>query len=301
MPTPSSCFVTLFDLTKADRLKEILLEQGFTISKPSYSLFSGKKKGVSCTLYESGKLMVQGKEMQEFIEFILEPQILEKFERGYEKELTDAFPHIGIDESGKGDFFGPLCIAGVYADVEQIHKLIEIGVKDSKKLTDASIQKISIKIRQLCLHHVVRIFPQKYNELYTKFGNLNLLLAWGHSMAASKLVDKSQCLKILIDQFASEHVALAAMRKKNPSIELTQRTKGEEDPVVAAASILARAAFIEGITILEQEVKIKLPKGASSAVITAGKLLVKNYGEHILLQVGKLHFKTAQQILEKSS
>lgn len=175
-------FVTKFNLELTAKLKSDLTAQGFEFSTPPYTIFSAKKKGISCTLYQSGKLTVQGKEMGHFLEFYLEPEILGSFAYTYKEESADsvdATPHIGVDESGKGDFFGPLCIAAVYADNEGIKRLLKLGVKDSKVLSEKTILKIAREIREQFLCHIVRINPLKYNELYTKFGNLNHLLAWG--------------------------------------------------------------------------------------------------------------------------
>lgn len=293
----ASSFVVQIDLSLAEKLKAGLNEQGFELSQPAYTLFQGKKKGLTCTLYTSGKLMVQGKEMTPFIQFYLEPEILKSFGFGYEKLTLDLTPRIGVDESGKGDFFGPLCIAGVYAAGEGITHLADIGVKDSKKLSDDSVLKIAQKVRKDYLFHVVRIGPEKYNELYEKFGNLNLLLGWGHATVIENLVDQAGCETVIIDQFAAEHVVENALRRKKKKVLLTQRTKAEQDLVVAAASILARAAFLEGLKKLEQNWGCPLPKGASERTIQAGKHIVREHGVHVLPQVGKMHFKTAQVIV----
>lgn len=293
----SSSFVAQIDLNLADKLKEGLKAQGFELSQPPYTLFQGKKKGVTCTLYTSGKLMVQGKEMQAFIQFYLEPEILKTFTFGYETVDLDLSPRIGVDESGKGDFFGPLCIAGVYAKDQQIQHLAEIGVKDSKKLSDSTIVKIAQKVRKDYLFHIVRIGPEKYNELYEKFGNLNLLLGWGHATVIEHLIEKSGCERVIIDQFAAEHIVEKALSRKKQKALLTQRTKAEQDLVVAAASILARAAFLEGLNKLEEQWQIPLPKGASTRTVQSGIAFVKKHGPTLLGQVAKMHFKTAQEIL----
>ena len=143
----------------------------------------------------------------------------------------------------------------------------------------------------------MHIGPLKYNELYEKFGNLNLLLAWGHATVIEQLLQQTGCERVIIDKFAAEHVVETALRKKKQHAELIQRTKGEEDLVVAAASILARATFVRGLERLEKEVNQKLPKGASRMTIEAGKKLVSQQGGEALGRVGKLHFKTAQEIL----
>lgn len=293
--TPSS-FVTQVDTKIANQLKNDLIEQGFEITTPQYTLFSGKKKGISCTLYQSGKLMVQGKEMKEFIEFYLEPHILKTFTFSHKESPVDQSAHIGIDESGKGDFFGPLCIAGVFATTEQISDLKALGVRDSKALNDDAMLKMGPKIRKLCKHHVVRINPTKYNELYSQFLNLNKLLAWGHATAIEQLVIETSCTEVIIDQFASEHVVETALKRKKLVVNLAQRHRAEEDVVVAAASILARCAFLEGLAKLKEQFGIEFSKGASKATIEAGRRFIIKYGKEALVQVSKVHFKTTQQL-----
>ncbi len=295
-----SCFVSTIDLALADKLREDLIEQGFEMSQPQYTLFSAQKKGISCTLYTSGKLMVQGKEMGDFITFYLEPVILQSVAFSYPEASIDMTARIGIDEAGKGDFFGPLCIAGVQADEAKIKELIAIGARDSKGIADMVVRKLSAKIKQACPHAVVFISPKKYNELYASFHNLNRLLAWGHATAINELVEKTGCTNVIIDQFASEHLVINALKQKKLDVTLTQRHRAEADPVVAAASILARAAFLEGLEHLSKQYGMEIPKGASSIVIKTGKALVAREGPKILEQVAKLHFKTKDEVLGKS-
>ena len=292
-----SCFVATIDLQLADKLKRDLREQGFIFSTPAYTLFSAQKKGISCTLYSSGKLMVQGKEMNDFITFYLEPEILQSVAFSYPETEINTTPHIGIDESGKGDFFGPLCIAGVQADEAIIKNLLKIGVRDSKQLSDKVVRALSAKIKTSCPHSIIFISPQKYNELYANFKNLNKLLAWGHATAIEELVLKTGCTHVIIDQFASEHVVINALKQKKLTVQLTQRHKAEADPVVAAASILARSAFLEGLERLSKQYELEIPKGASSQVIRIGKQLVRRFGPQILEQTAKLHFKTKDEVL----
>lgn len=298
MPQPSS-FVATIDLSLADKLLTYLKQQEFTITTPAYTVFSAKKPGLSCTLYKSGKLMVQGKEMAQFIEFYLEPEILQSFTFSHPAADLDLSPRIGIDESGKGDFFGPLCVAGVFAEGDDIAELKKIGVKDSKSLSDKQIHEIAAKIKARYAHHIVRINPAKYNEIYAQFKNLNKLLAWGHATAIQELVIKTNCRSVIIDQFADEHVVETALKRKSLKVSLTQRHRGEEDLVVAAASILARDAFVEGLHKLGRDFDLTLPKGASAATIAAGKKFVDRYGKEMLSSVGKLHFKTLDAILNK--
>jgi ribonuclease HIII len=293
-------YVTSVDITLAGKIKDDLEAQGFILSTPIYTLFCAKKQGVSCTLYQTGKLTVQGKEMRAFIEFYLEPEILKSFEFTHKSASAHAsenlHPHIGIDESGKGDFFGPLCIAGVYADEAGIEKLYSLGVKDSKTLSDGAIMKISKAIQAHVPHHIVKINPRKYNELYEQFKNLNRLLAWGHATAIENLVASTHCHEVIVDQFASEHVVLTALKRKRIEISLTQRHRAEEDVVVAAASILARYTFLHGLQLLSQEYGLTLPKGASAQTIAIGKEFVHMHGKEALPGVCKMHFKTTQEI-----
>jgi ribonuclease HIII len=237
-------------------------------------------------------LTVQGKGLDEFIEFYLEPKILGTFTHSYQVVHVDPTGRIGIYESGKGDYFGPLCIAGVYAEGADISKLHALGLKDSKKMTDKAILKAAKEIRRDFAHHIVKINPAKYNELYTQFKNLNKLLAWGHATTIEQLVAKTDCHTVIIDQFADEHVVLTALKRKKMKIDLTQRHRAEEDIVVAAASILARETFLLGLDELSERYQMTLPKGASKAVIEAAKGFVRNQGKDNLGNVAKLHFKT---------
>jgi ribonuclease HIII len=295
------CFVCEINLSLAEKLREDLIAQGFTLTVPAHTIFSAQKKGVSCTLYTSGKLTVQGKDKDEFIRFYLEPEILQSVAYSYPETQVELFSHIGIDESGKGDFFGPLCIAGVYASEEQIKELLKIGVKDSKTLNEKMILSLSSKIKQICPHTIIKISPKRYNELYATFRNLNSLLGWGHATAITELVEKTGCTHVVIDQFASEHVVINAMKKKNVAITLVQKHKAESDPVVAAASILARATYVYGMQQLSTEYGIELPKGASPQVVKAGRLLVSKFGKEVLTATAKLHFKTTSEVLHDSS
>lgn len=293
-PSP---FTTTLDMQLSDKLLQELKRRECEITAPQYTRFSAKKKGFTCTLYESGKLVIQGKESAEFVEFYLEPEILHSFTFSHPNADIDLTPRIGIDESGKGDFFGPLCIAGVYVTGDQFSILQKIGVKDSKNLTDPAIRKIANEIKKTCLYHIVRINPLKYNQIYEDFKNLNSLLAWGHATTIEQLVEQSGCRQVIIDQFANEWVVINALKRKKLNVKLTQRHRAEEDLPVAAASILARQAFLEGLDRLSEEIGVTLPKGASQAVKTAGREVLRRWGETRLKEVCKKHFKTFDAVL----
>lgn len=292
-----NCFTATIELTLAPKLKHLLLEQGFELSKPPYTVFSGKKKGVSCTLYESGKLTVQGKAKDEFIEYYLEPEILQDFRYSHREAYVDQEERIGVDEAGKGDFFGPLCVAAVHAKGDKINKLLKLGVGDSKKISDTKVLKLAAKIREDYVHSEIKLFPHKYNELYDRFKNLNRLLGWAHAAVIENVHKKTGCGLAKIDQFANESVVESALSKKNLPIELHQRHRGEEDIVVAAASVLARACFLEGLKELGDKFDITLPKGASKTVIEVGQKIVAQFGPEILEQLAKMHFKTRSDVI----
>jgi ribonuclease HIII len=204
---------------------------------------------------------------------------------------------IGIDESGKGDYFGPLVIAAVFVTPALEQDLALMQVRDSKKISDGRILEMAPDIRLLCPHSLVAIGPQRYNELYAKIKNLNRLLAWGHARALENLLQQVDCDLAIADQFGDERLILNALQEKGKQIRLVQRTKAESDLAVAAASILARADFLQRLDRLSQELSTTLPKGASAAVELAGRMVVKKYGRDRLGSVAKLHFKTTKQVL----
>ena len=204
---------------------------------------------------------------------------------------------IGIDESGKGDYFGPLVIAAVFVTPALEQDLALMQVRDSKKISDGRILEMAPDIRLLCPHSLVAIGPQRYNELYAKIKNLNRLLAWGHARALENLLQQVDCDLAIADQFGDERLILNALQEKGKQIRLVQRTKAESDLAVAAASILARAEFLQRLDRLSQELSTTLPKGASAAVELAGRMVVKKYGRDRLGTVAKLHFKTTKQVL----
>ncbi|MFZ1802479.1 MAG: ribonuclease HIII [Nitrospira sp.] len=204
---------------------------------------------------------------------------------------------IGIDESGKGDYFGPLVIAAVFVDATTQGELRLMQVRDSKKISDGRILEMAPDIKIICPHSVIAIGPQKYNELYAKIRNLNRLLAWGHAKALETLLERVTCERAISDQFANERLILNVLQEKGRKIVLEQRTKAESDFAVAAASILARAEFLLRLKRLSSEVGTTLPKGASPAVELAAKMIIKKHGEERLGSVAKLHFKTTQAVL----
>jgi len=215
------------------------------------------------------------------------------------------FPHIGTDESGKGDYFGPMVIAGIWVDEAMKAKLEAMGIKDSKLLSDNRCRELAAKIRVTCNGKFVEVElqPEKYNELYEQFKkegkNLNHLLAWGHARAIESLLERNLCTHAVADQFGDEKLILSKLMEKSRRLELIQTPKGERYIAVAAASILARDRFLTRVDKLSQEYGIALPKGASDAVIQPARQIIERRGSAELKKVAKFHHKTTQRIIEQ--
>lgn len=201
---------------------------------------------------------------------------------------------IGVDESGKGDYFGPLVIAACY--VGPVQEAVLQGVQDSKKLTDKAALSIAEEIKRVCPHTVIAILPPKYNELYEKIRNLNRLLEWGHAQAIENVFKEEPCRTVISDRFADPRGLVAKLKKKGLDVDLTSRVRAESDMAVAAASILARAEFLRRLEALGSVAGFALPKGAGSPVLAAGRRFVAEVGKDRLGEVAKLHFKTTQQV-----
>ena len=205
--------------------------------------------------------------------------------------------HIGTDESGKGDFFGPLVVAAFYVPEGQDEVLRTLGVKDSKKTTDRRTYELAGLLKKSYVYSVVAIGPEKYNELYAKLHNLNRLLAWGHARAIENVLERVPAEKVLTDKFGDERFVRNALMQKGRTITLVQQPRAEEDPAVAAASILARAEFLNRLRGLGDDAGVELPKGASAEVEAAAVRLVREKGPGILDKVAKTHFKTTERVL----
>ncbi|MGD0781987.1 MAG: ribonuclease HIII [Candidatus Aminicenantales bacterium] len=205
--------------------------------------------------------------------------------------------HIGTDESGKGDYFGPLVIAGFYGPDDQGPVLREMGVRDSKALSDNRVRDIAASLRKAYVHSIVVVGPEKYNELYEKLRNLNKLLAWGHARVIENILDRIDCAQAVTDQFGDERFVLNALMRKGRTIELIQRPRGEEDAAVAAASILARAEFVRRLEDLSTEWGVDLHKGAGPPVEAAAAVFLRRHGAAALPKVAKMHFKITERVL----
>jgi ribonuclease HIII len=209
---------------------------------------------------------------------------------------------IGLDESGKGDYYGPLVVAGVHVTPEVGERLRDLGVRDSKRIADSRILALEPEIKSIARSSVVAIGPERYNELYEKMRNLNRLLAWAHARTLENLLSQVDCSRALADQFGDENLIRRALMEKGKTVTLEQRPRAEDDVAVAAASVLARAEFLKRLKRLSEEHRIEFPKGASHGIKEAAHRLLKNHSSaldrrKILGMVAKLHFKTTKEIL----
>jgi ribonuclease HIII len=301
--TPITSYTAKLTDAQAEALKAWLVAHGYKFRQVPYARFAGEKEKTNVVFYESGKLVVQGKGTQEFVEFVLEPEILHEARLGYETVLNPELllPRLGVDESGKGDFFGPMCIAGAYVNESVVNAWKGVGVRDSKDIADKRIKELAEVIRKTsgCVSTVVPVGNEAYNRLFHKMRSVNSILAWGHARVIENLMLlKYQMnpppVRAISDQFAhSKDVVATALMSLGKSIELVQKHKAEADLAVAAASILARNEFVMRLDSMGKKYGMIFPKGASAAVDAAAKEFVARHGAENLPKVAKMHFRTA--------
>jgi len=214
-------------------------------------------------------------------------------------EIKEPESYIGTDESGKGDYFGPLVICGFYANKDSSPVLKRIGVRDSKELTENSIKKISSEIKKISAgkFNLIVINPDKYNQLHERVGNVNRILGWGHAKVIENLLTNNPASEAISDKFGDESYIRNSLQEKGKNILLHQLTKAERYTAVAAASILAREKFSEWFEIQKQVLGIELPKGASVMVEKTATDIKNRFGESRLKELVKFHFKTTTKII----
>ena len=273
-----------FDTSKAQEYKALFEKENVTFSTPQYMCFQARGEGFTASFYQSGKFVIQGKNTDKIISKYFGENPTPK-----ENILNIPYPHIGIDESGKGDFFGPLVIAGAYLTSENAKELEKLGVCD--------FLEFEKQIKSISIFEVITINPKKYNELYSNFKNLNRLLAWGHATVLENLLKKTDAKIAISDQFAAnENVILSALKEKGKTIKLIQQTKAEADTAVAAASILARGEFVKRISSLSYDYEINFKKGCNSEVLAQAKEIAQKFGREELKNIAKTHFKTYESV-----
>lgn len=208
---------------------------------------------------------------------------------------------IGVDESGKGDFFGPLVIAAFLASDEAAPQLAALGVRDSKLISDNKLLQIDQQLRAQFPYAVRIISPSEYNQIYARIKNLNILLAQGHAWVIKTLLEQHHAEKAISDQFGKPELIERALAECDCAIHLEQTVRAESIPQVGAASILARAEFVRQMKLLSDKVGMVLPKGAGSPVDIAGSQLVRAQGTSVLDQVAKRHFKNYGRVTGRAS
>jgi ribonuclease HIII len=268
---------------------------------------------VPVALYKTGKALVQGKPGALQTELrawaygsagsSIQPQLqnLTETPSAVSAPRITGLARIGSDESGKGDYFGPLVVAAVYVDKQTEQQLQALNVRDSKQLSDSAILALTEEIRGVCRGQgMMRVYvPERYNELYQQWSNLNLLLADAHAQVICGLQKKVPCELAIVDQFGDEALMREALVRVGCKVALEQRHRAEDDLAVAAASIIARAEFVRHMAALSQIVGVDLPKGASNPRIgEVGREIVAAGGLDALRKVAKLHFKSTSAIMQ---
>lgn len=298
-------FTYKLSLQQQNLLEDILKHGNYRPVPVEHTKIAAQTGDCKIALYKSGKCLVQGKGASDFVLFVLEPLVLKSFRLGYENIINPEAcrPHMGIDESGKGDFFGPLVVAAAYVDESLGEAMREMDIRDSKKITsDKKALEMGRNLRKLLgkRYSLVKIGPKAYNRLYSRMRNINSILAWAHARAIENLLEiLPDCPRAISDQFGSKEQVEQALMKKGQQIKLVQQPRAESDVAVAAASVIARDIFIRSLKDMEKKYETPFPKGSSAAVKEAAVKLVKKHGPEILLETVKCHFKTTDAILEE--
>ncbi len=287
----------------ADRsaeIRDVLQAAGFEFSAAPYAFFRAKGEGLTATFYEKGKLVLQGTDIDRWAERLTGEGVPEGAHQVAMRKHPEPAPEcwIGIDEAGKGDYFGPLVVVAAAVKRHQVPLLSELGATDSKKLSDKRVMALARELKAVCTYSQVVIGPERYNPLYAKIGNLNRLLGWGHATALEGALEReSSATWALSDQFASDPNVILSQRKElGRTIRLSQWTKAESDPAVAVASIIARAEFLWQLRSLGNIAGQTLPKGAGGPVLAAAREIVAREGHSVLPRIAKLHFRTTEQL-----
>jgi ribonuclease HIII len=225
-------------------------------------------------------------------------KLYQKKQKGAQKRVTDPDELIGIDESGKGDYFGPLVISAVYTNPIITEILLPLGIKDSKTLSDPRVHVLAKVIKETTTHVIIVMGNESYNEVYDTMNNLNHMLAWGHAKVLEDTLKQVSCENALSDQFGDASLIENALIAKGIEVNLYQRHRAEDNIAVAAASILARDAFVTEIERYDKQFNMTFPKGCSDKTIQAAIQFCETYGKTQLGKVAKLHFKLTDQVAQ---
>ncbi len=305
-PKTLSSYTAKLTDEQLDKLGAWCAGRGWQPFEVVYTRFAYKGPDCNVTAYTSRKVVIAGKGTEAFVQMTLEPEITGEAKLGYDEVLhPDWFePHAGLDESGKGDLFGPVVAATVIATAPAIRTLIDAGVKDSKKIADSQIVKLDKIVRATpgVTVEICTCGMPKYNELMARpRANLNKLLAWQHGIALIEALKRQPVDRGLLDQFSERPLVQEELKRKNiTGFDLAMRTKAEEDPVVAAASIVARAEYVRIMHRLSERFGSPLQKGASALVKQQAHDIINRFGARALGDFAKLHFRTAYEVVKEA-
>ena len=285
---------------------KLLIKNSLKVSSPrkqSYAYgidISDNNEKVSLLVYfgkKGNKIVLQGNKDSQHYKNVSK---LIFGERLFSEEKLDfkAESYIGTDESGKGDYFGPLVIAGVFVDPYIAEQLKDLGVKDSKTVSDWQIKALAKKIKRITNKNfdAVVILPDKYNKLHEKMGNVNKILGWAHARALENILNKCKAEDAISDKFGNERLILDSLQEKGKNLNLYQTNRAERYVGVAAASILARDVVIRWFESNSKKIGFEIPKGASDLVEASARKIIKDFGEDKLKTLVKVHFKTSKKI-----
>ena len=316
--TPKQTSFT-YELTndQQELLLGLMVNGNFRKREVPYSLYSIEGEKFNATLYAKEKhgkrkLCVQGSGAGDFVQFQLEPRGIVELSLGYEEVLHPELfsAHAGSDESGKGDYFGPLVVCCVSTDERLSKELQQAGARDCKLLSAKRTLEIGAQLRRILgpsRHAIVKLGPAAYNRLYAKMKNINRMLAWAHGTAIEELLMKQPgCNRVVVDQFApTETTILRALKERGRKATVEQRHKAESDIAVAAASVIAREQFILAIDAMtkecfgaEAETKDAIPRGSSDPrVRELAEEMVRKHGPVWLMNHCKVQFQTTDKVL----
>ena len=277
-----------------EKVTKVLLDLGWKMEKSNNEYVTTRMRsylGSIAMFYTSGKLVLQGNE--DFSNIFKEA----------EKDST-IVPHLGVDEVGKGDYFGPLVVVSCFVNNESLELFKKVGVGDSKKFSDKKIMEMYEQLKDYPYYYASVVMPEEYNELDEEIGNVAILLARQHSkvieMGLGDLKSKNiECNTVVIDQFSNtKKRILNELGKLGQGADIQQFHKGESDIAVAAASVIARGIFVDEMEKLCNAYSFDFPKGASN-VIDKGRQFVKLYGKEALHLVAKVSFRTTSSCLSE--
>ncbi len=311
MSKPQTSFSTSLQIEESTVLQHYLAEHNFdALTPPAHVAWRFSGQGVNILFYQSGKLVVQGKGTDEFVRYTLENRVprlagiadgVSEVNASHRSMPQFTENMIGMDESGKGDFFGPLIACSAYVDESKVELLQKLGVKDCKTVSDTKIISMAQQVQKILSQQnfsIVILGNDAYNRMYERTPNVNKILAWAHARALENLLEKGcNASKALLDKFSNSDIVSRTLMEKGRHIELIQRTKAESELAVATASVLARSAYLQRMNALSSEFNVGLLKGAGTQVLALGKSLWREHHDvDFFSKIAKLHFKTFDDI-----